>query len=143
MYVPSYQMHNVLKVYSKQLKQKMVTKPKKKVAPSKPQVSRAKLATEGRRRTAIEKVSKDILKKISRYGTLKAERQRNTEHVKESSNGETAANTTENKIFVFNKIDAIDQKSRNTLSVNDSSFLIKKLEQLTKSAKDKKPESRI
>jgi hypothetical protein len=143
MYVPSYQMHNVLNVYIKQLRQNMATKTKNKV-PQKPQVGRVKLTPEGKRQATIEKVSKDILDKISRYGgTLKENRQINTEHVKVSSNGETALHKPENKTFVFNEIDAIDQKSKNTLSVNDSSFLIKKFEQLAQKASDKKPESWI
>jgi len=142
MYVPSYQMHNVLNVYSKRLRQNMATKTKNKV-PQNPQVGRVKLTPEGKRQATIEKVSKDILNKISRYGTLKENRQINTEHVKVSSNGETALHKPENKNFVFNEIDAIDQKSKNTLSVNDSSFLIKKFEQLAQKASDKKLESWI
>ena len=142
MYVPSYQMHNVLNVYSKQLRQNMAARRKNNV-PQKPQVTKFKLTPEGKRQATIEKVSKDILNKISRYGALKEVRQRNTEHVKVSSNGETALHKPENKTFVFNEIDAIDQKSKNTLSVNDSSFLIEKFEQLAKKANDKKPESWI
>lgn len=142
MFVPSYQMHNVLKVYSKQLRQNMAAKRKDKV-PQKPQVNKFKLTPEGKRQATIEKVCQDILNKISRYGGLKEDRQKNTENVKVSSNGETALHKPENKTFVFNEIDAIDQKSKNTLSVNDSSFLIKKFEQLAKKANDKKPESWI
>ncbi|MCP4628104.1 MAG: hypothetical protein GY850_31985 [bacterium] len=142
MSVPSYQMHNVLNVYSKQLRQNMAAKKKNKV-PQKPQVNKFKLTPEGKRQATIEKISKVILNKISRYGRLKKDRQRNTEHVKVSSNEETALHKQENKTFVFNEIDAIDQKSKNTLSVNDSSFLIEKFEQLAKKANDKKPESWI
>ena len=45
MFVPSYQMHNVLKVYSKQLRQNMAAKRKNKV-PQKPQVNKYKLTPE-------------------------------------------------------------------------------------------------
>jgi hypothetical protein len=106
-------------------------------------LNKYKLTPEGKRQATIEKVCQDILNKISRYGGLKEDRQKNTENVKVSSNGETALHKPENKTFVFNEIDAIDQKSKNTLSVNDSSFLIKKFEQLAKKANDKKPESWI
>ena len=34
----------------------------------------------------------------------------------------------ENKTFIFNEVDALDQKSKNSLSVDDSGFLIKKSE---------------
>ena len=142
MNVPSYQMHNVLKVYSKQLRQKLATKTKKKVA-LKPQVSRARFAPEGKHRATVEKVSKDILKKISHHGMFIEDRIINTEYAKRATNGETAVHKPDNKNFVFNEIDAIDRKSKNTLSVNDSSFLIKKFEQSAKKANDKKPESWI
>jgi hypothetical protein len=36
--------------------------------------------------------------------------------------------------FVFNVIDTIDKKTTNTVSVEDSSFLIQRLEQLSKDA---------
>jgi hypothetical protein len=142
MYVPSYQMHNVLNVYSKQLRQNMATQRKNKM-PLQPQEDRLKLTSEGKRQAMIEKVSKDILDKISRYGTLKEDRQPITEHLEMPSNEETSLHKPENKTFVFNEIDAVDQKNKNTLSVNDSSFLIQKLEQLAKKASDKKPESWI
>ena len=140
MYVPSYQMHNVLNVYSKQLRQNMATERKNKM-PLEPQEDRVKLTSEGKRQAMIEKVSKDILDKISRYGTLKEDRQRITEDLEMPSNEENSLHKPENKTFVFNEIDAVDQKNKNMLSVNDSSFLIQKLEQLAKKASDKKPGS--
>ena len=141
MFVPNYQMHNVLNVYSKQLGQRMATTKKK--VPRKLQVKRTKLAPEGKRQATIEKVSKDIIKKISRYGTLKENRQNNTEQIKVPLDGQAALHKPENKTFIFNEIDAIDQKSKNTLSVNDSSFLIQKFEQLAKKAttRSRNPES--
>jgi len=53
----------------------------------------------------------------------------------------TAADDGKETTFVFNVIDTINQKRRNTLSVEDSSFLIKRLEQLSKEEGDKKTES--
>jgi hypothetical protein len=38
--------------------------------------------------------------------------------------------------FVFNVIDAINNKTTNTISVEDSSFLIQRLEELSKDAID-------
>jgi hypothetical protein len=139
MFVPSYQMHNVLKVYSKQLRQNMAAKRKNKAA-HKPRLNKYKLTPEAKRQATIEKVCTEILNKISRYGGLQEDRQNNSENIKVSSYGEAALHKPQNKTFVFNEIDAIDQKSINTLSVNDSSFLIKKVEQLAKKANDKKPE---
>ena len=129
MQVPDYQMNNVLKVYCKQLKQNVAKKRGNKVLQRSP-MDRIKMRPEGKRRAMIEKVSSDILEKISRYGALKEYRQKITEHEKVLSNEETSLHKSESKNFVFNEINAINQKSKNSLSVKDSSFLVKKFEQL-------------
>lgn len=131
MYVPSYQMHNVLNVYSKQLRQNLVSEAKGR-APARPPSDRIHLSPEGKRQAMIEKVSKDILDKISRYDSLNEMRQPNTEYTNTNSDKGALAQKTENKKFVFNAINSINQKSTNTLSVDDSSFLIKRLEQMAK-----------
>ena len=139
MYVPSYQMHNVLNVYSKQLRQNMTSERKNKML-DKPPTDRVNLSPEGKRQTMIEKVSKDILDKISRYGSLSETRPRMAEQEKINSKTETVPDKA-NKAFVFNAIDAINTKRKNTLSVDDPSILIQRLEQLAKS--DPKPVSWI
>lgn len=131
MYVPSYQMHNVLNVYSKQLRQNMASGGKNK-APQEHQTDRVNLTPEGKRRTTIEKVSREILDKISRFGSLKNIRQQNYEKSTVNTNEETISDKAGNKTFVFNAIDTINKKSTNTLSVDDSSFLIQRLDQLAK-----------
>ncbi len=142
MFVPSYQMHNVLNVYSKQLRQNMVSEGNNKM-PEKPQSDRINISPEGKRQATIEKVSKDIIDKISRYDTLNETRQQITEYTNINSDNGNLPYKTENKTFVFNAIDSINQKSKTTLSVDDSSFLIQRLEQLAKKASDKKTGSWI
>ena len=133
MYVPSYQMHNVLNVYSKQLRHNMAPEAKNKVLEAR-QTDRVNLTPEEKRRATIEKVSKDILAKISHYGSLSETRQRLAKHTNVNPKKETLPEKAENKTFVFNAIDTVNQKSTNTLSVEDSSFLIQRLDQLAKKA---------
>ena len=140
MYVPSYQMHNVLNVYSKQLRQNLVSGGKGKL-PVKPLSDRIHLSPEGKRQAMIEQVSRDIINKISRYDSLNATRQQNPEYANINSDNDGLPHKTENKTFVFNAIDSINQKSTNALSVDDSSFLIQRLDQLAKKASDKNSES--
>ena len=137
MYVPSYQMHNVLNVYSKQLRQNMVSEGKNKM-PEKPQSYGTYVSPEGKRQAMIKKVSKDIVDKISRYGSHKETRRQMTDFTNIYSDVETLTPKTENKTFVFNAIDSINQKIKKTLSVDNSSFLIQRLEQMAKKASDKK-----
>ena len=140
MFIPSYQMHNVLNVYSKQLRHNIASGNKNNLSEKLP-ADQVSLTPEAKRQATIEKVSKDILEKITRFGTRNGTDQEPTERAKEGVEKATAADDTKETTFVFNVIDTINQKRRNTLSVEDSSFIIKRLEQLSKEVKDKNLES--
>ena len=141
MFVPSYQMHNVLNVYSKQLRQNMASGNKKNLTEKLP-TDQVSLTPKGKRQATMEKVSNDILEKISRLGIRNGDEQPAVERAKKSGvETETAAEESQDTTFVFNVIDTINQKRKSTLSVEDSGFLIKRLEQLSKEERDKKTES--
>jgi len=140
MFVPSYQMHNVLNVYSRQLRHNMASANKKSLSEKLP-ADQVSLTPEGKRQATIERVSKDILEKISRLGSRNGVDQQPTERAKDGVAKDTAADDGKETTFVFNVIDTINEKRRNTLSVEDSSFLIKRLEQLSKEEGDKKAKS--
>jgi len=137
MHVPSYQMHNVLNVYSKQLKQAVSSGGKNGMFGRTPTVQ-AILSPEGKRQATIEKVSKDILNKISRFGSLPETRHKIAEDTDMISNNKSAATEEQETTFVFNAINSINQKTKNTLSVEDSGFLIQKFEQLARGFGKKK-----
>ena len=138
MFVSSYQMHNVLNVYSKQLRHNMTSGNKKALSEKLP-ADKVSLTPEAKRQATIEKVSKDILEKITRLGSRSGVDHQPAEQAKTEM--EIAADGGKETTFVFNVIDTINQKRRNTLSVEDSNFLIKRLEQLSKEVSDKKMES--
>ena len=140
MFVPSYQMHNVLNVYSRQLRHNMTSANKKSLSEKLP-ADQVSLTPEGKKQATIERISKDILDKISRLGSRSGVDQQPTERAKDGVEKETVADDGKEAAFVFNVIDTINQKRRNTLSVEDASFLIKRLEQLSKEESDKKTES--
>jgi hypothetical protein len=133
-------MHNVLNVYSKQLRHNMTSGNKRALSEKLP-AEKVSLTSEAKRKATIEKVSKDILDKITRLGTRGGMDQPSAEHAEKGVEMEVAADGEKETTFVFNVIDTINQKRRNTLSVKDSSFLIKRLEQLSKKVSDKKMES--
>jgi hypothetical protein len=139
MYVPSYQMHNVLNVYSKQLKQHVSSGNHNRI--KRTLTNREQLTPEGKRQATIDKVSSDILNKITRFDSLAETRQRITENNAMTPQNESAADNKQETTFVFNAIDSLNQKITNTLSVEDSGFLIKKFEQLAKAPGNKKTES--
>jgi len=140
MVVPSYQMHNVLNVYSKKLKRNIISG-KDQPTSEKPTVDRVNLTSEGKRRATIEKVSKEIFDKIIRFGSQADSYHRRPEHVKEKTDKEIASAKTNKAGFVFNVIDAINKKKTNTVSVENSSFLVQRLNQLSKDKMDIKRNS--
>ena len=140
MFVPSYQMHNVLNVFSKQLRNNMIPGDKKNKFEKLP-ADQVSLTPESKRQATIEKVSNDIIERITRLGSHTRSDQEPSERAKEGVEKKTAAGDAKETTFVFNVIDTINQKTRNTLSVENSSFLIKRLEQLSKEAGDKKMDS--
>ena len=131
MLVPSYQMHNVLNVYSRKLRHN-ITSGKDQNTSEKPPANRIKLTSEGKRRATIEKVSKEIFDKIIRFGSQADSLLRRSEQIKGKAEKEIASAKTNKTGFVFNVIDTINKKTTNTVSVEDSSFLIQRLEQLSK-----------
>ena len=130
MFVPSYQMHNVLNVYTKKLRQSINSKDQNPT--EKPPADRAKLTSGGKRRATIEKVSKEIYEKIIRFGSQADSSQPKSKQIKGKVNRKVASAKTNKTGFVFNVIDTINKKTTNTVSVEDSSFLIQRLEQLSK-----------
>jgi hypothetical protein len=131
MNVPSYQMHNVLNVYSKQLKQTVSSRRDDNTAERK-LIDQVNLSAGSKRQATIEKVSRDILNKITRFGSAAETSRATVEDAGMSKQNESPANEEHETKFVFNAIDSINQKTRNMLSVEDSGFLIRKLEQLAK-----------
>ena len=133
MLVSSYQIHNVLNVYSKQLSQDRNAQ-KAKPEKGKQQLDQINLSTEGKRRAIIERVAQDILNKISRYGAkseMKTQKQDQARgHLKNRLDPDNKKETG----FVFNVIDDLNKKTTTALSVKDTKFLIDRLEQLAKDA---------
>ena len=131
MYVPSYQMHNVLKVYSNKLRHTISSKDQRNS--EKLPVDQLDLTSGRKRRATIEKVSKEILDKIIRFGTqTDSAPNGRSEHVTSSQDKECATAIPNKAGFIFNIIDTINKKTTNTVSVEDSRFLIQRLEQLSK-----------
>jgi hypothetical protein len=134
MLVSSYQIHNVLNVYSKQFSQDRNAQ-KAKPENGKQQLDQINLSTEGKRRAIIERVAQDILNKISRYGSkseMKTQQEQDQArgHLKNRLDPDNKKETG----FVFNVIDDLNKKTTTALSVKDTKFLIDRLEQMAKDA---------
>ena len=135
MIVSSYQIHNVLNLYSKQLSRGRSTRSLKS-GNNKQQSDHIDLSNEGKRKATIEKVAQDILTKISRYGSNEKmlAKEQNLARDDVRRHIEPEPDNKKETAFVFNVIDHFNNKTTNALSVKDTNFLINRLEQLAQDA---------
>ena len=131
MFVSSYQIHNVLNVYSKQLSQDRSVQ-KLKPGTMKQPSDQIKLSTEGKRRATIERVAREIINKISHYGAEGEIKPQEQNESRENAKNSLESDNKKETGFVFNVIDNLNEKKTTALSVKDTKFLIDRLEQLAK-----------
>jgi hypothetical protein len=120
MYIPSYKVHNVLKVYSEQLRQK-------KISVQKPTIERINKADEGKHQAIIKKVADEIFERIIRSSIHEKIDNETADQLKENTPEYTEKEKNE---FVFNTIDNNNKKSIGRLLISDASVLIKQPEQM-------------
>lgn len=139
MQIPSYQIHNVLKVYSKQVSQTRIIE-RNKTLGKKLGAEKINLSAEGKRKAIIEKVATDIVDRITNYGPQNEVDHEIVDTINRELGKEIDFNKKQDHQFVFNVIDSDNKKTRTTLSVEDSNFVIKRLDQLAKEAVNKNME---
>jgi len=118
--IPSYKVHNVLKVYSEQLRQK-------KFAEQTPIIKSIDKSSEGKRQAIIKKVAGEIFDRIISSGIHEKVDNEITDERKEKRPKYTEKEKNE---FVFNKIDNNNKKSIGRLLISDASVLIKQPEEM-------------
>lgn len=142
MHIPSYQINNVIKVYSKQISQNRLVDRQKHLGLNNSQpVDKINLSAEGKRQTIINKVSEDILERITKHGPRDESEQEIVDRINQEIKETKVENVKNDSRFVFNFIGDNNQKITNTLSVEDSKLVSRRLEQLVKEAVDKNMES--
>jgi hypothetical protein len=140
MLIPTHQIHNVLKVYSKQLSQTRMIERQKELGRKQP-TDNVTISAEAKRQSIIDKVAADIVDRITQSGPQDdVEKQIVGKLETEIGQPVSFANRREDQ-FVFNVIDGNNEKTTNTLAIENSGFLINRLEQLAKEAVDKNMES--
>ena len=131
MFVSSYQIHNVLNVYSKQLSQDRSVQRQKPGTIEQPS-DQINLSTESKRRATIERVSQEIINKISRYGAEGEIKTQKQEASRENAKNSLESDNKKEAGFVFNVMNNLNKKITTALSVKDTKFLIDRLEQMAK-----------
>jgi len=135
MYVPSYQMHNVLNVYAKRLERNAETRSKASPEPAQPSET-IKLSAEGKRQSVIDKVAATIVDRIARFGPQNEVDRQIVDRLKDEVAGQTEDRQARSPEFRFNRIDSGSQKRADSLKVDDGGFVFKRLEQLARETVD-------
>lgn len=123
MHIPSYQINNVLKVYSKQVSQSRILERQKRIGKD-ASVDKINISNEGKRRVIIDKVAAGIVNKITRFGPDDQIMPAGAFAAGEEADQPAGADSKNEKDFVYNVIDDQNNKKTNTLSMDSSSFVI-------------------
>ena len=136
MHVSTYQIHNVLNVYSKQLSQDR-SAPKFKSGYKRNLADQINLSNEGKRKATTDKVAQDIVSKISDFGSMNKSKTGEPDRLEERNEDQFESDQKREAAFVYNVIDELNEKTTTALSVKDTGFLVNRLEQLAKDAVEK------
>ena len=139
MQIPSHQIHNVLKVYSKQLSQARMLERKNAVAPEEGS-DKINISAMGKRQSIIDKVAADIVDRITQSGPQTQFDQEIVGRL-EKEIGQPIDFKQKSGEFVFNVITKDNEKTTSTVQVGDADYLINRLEQLAKEAVDRNMEA--
>ncbi len=140
MQIPSYQIQNVLKVYSRQLSQGKLLSKNKFANTNKLSADSVTLSSKGKRQVIVEKVASNIVERIITEGPKEKTEEKITSQI-EKEIGKKINFTKGEKQFTYTKIDKNNQKMTHTLSVEDSKFIIQRMTELARKTADNNMES--
>ncbi|TYT76189.1 DVU0524 family FlgM-associated protein [Desulfobotulus mexicanus] len=127
MHVPSYQIHNVLKLYSRQITQDRL---KDMNGTNPDSENSATLSAEGKRESMIHKITSDIVEKITRDGSQETDK-KETQVKKEKSTRESEASAScdsRTKEFIYNTLDNENRKKTQRVSLEGAEIVLKRLD---------------
>jgi hypothetical protein len=134
MNITTYQVHNVLRAYGKQLRQNKLL-PHNKSAGEQRHSDRISISVRARRKGIIDKVASDIVNRIIHDGP-RDEMEQKAFNQLEDEYGNSLCVKNEDSELVFKVIDKEKGVVTKTLSIEDSKFLKDRLEEITKSNVD-------
>ncbi len=131
MQIPSYQIQNVLKVYSRQLSQGKIMSRNKFGNADISSADSVTISSEGKRQAIIDKVAANIVERIITEGPKEKNEEKITSQI-EKELGKKINFTKDRNQFTYTVIDENNQKSTHTLSVEDSKFIVKRMTELAR-----------
>lgn len=131
MQIPSYQIQNVLKVYSRQLSQGKIMSRNKSGNSNISSADSVTISSEGKRQAIIDKVAANIVDRIITEGPKEKNEEKITSQI-EKELGKKINFTKDRNQFTYTVIDENNQKTTHTLSVEDSKFIVKRMTELAR-----------
>ena len=139
MQIPSYQIQNVLKVYSRQLSHGRMLK-NKFGTPNKTSADSVTISSEGKRQSIIDKVATSIVDRIITEGPKEKNEEIITSQI-EKELGKKINFAKNKKQFTYTVVDENNKKTTHTLSVEDSKFIVNRMTELARAVADKNMEA--
>ena len=138
MQIPSYQISNVIKVYSKQLSQSRMLNRQDNLGsnPANP-VDKVRISPEGKKQTIINKVSDEVFSRITKYGPQDSKEIEIVNKLKKEIKKNQRNSSEKDNKFVFNFIGDDNRKVTNEISIEGSKFLGDRIEKLVQESIDK------
>ena len=137
MYIQSYQIHNVLNVYRRQLSQGSADHPRQ-VGTNDAKSDPITISKEAKNQSIMEKVAAGVLKKITNVDPGSAFGQEVINQVRDTQ--QNLIVDQKDNAFVFNTIVGDNQKETRSIAVDNSQGLMNRLDELAKAAINRKAE---
>jgi len=137
MYIQSYQIHNVLNVYRRQLSQGRADHPRH-VNTHDANSDAISISKDAKNQSIMEKVAAGVLKKITNFDPGSDFGQELVGQVQDTKTDLNIGDT--DNAFVFNTIVGDNQKEIRSIAVDDSQGLMDRLDELAKAAIERKAE---
>lgn len=135
MHISTYQVHNVLRAYGKQLSLSKRAARNKNVMPPN-RSDNITISAEARRKAIIEKVTTDIVERIVRFGPQDVTEQEAFRELEDEYGNNLVLEEDKGPGLVFKVIDKEKGEETRTLSIEDSKVLKDRLEEITKTKVD-------
>jgi hypothetical protein len=134
MHIHSYQIHNVLNVYRQQLSRGTVRQASGKTDSNRTPQDRIDLSDHRQRQTLFEKISSEIVQRITQFGP---DTEMNTANSGQSSDtpgrvrAKAEASDTKSPAFSYTLIDSNNKKTTHNLSIRQLNYATEKINSLT------------
>lgn len=140
MQIPSYQIQNVLKVYSRQLSQGKILSRNKFGSSATVSADNVTISSEGKRKAIIDKVAANIVDRIITEGPKEKNEEKITSQIEKELGKKINFAKSKNQ-FTYTVIDENNQKVTHTLSAEDSRFIVRRMTELAREVADSNMES--